>query len=173
MRKRAAALIGVFVLLAGCGGSTAGSAVAGERWDPCSITPDVIAATDLNPDYRDEGWGEGIHVDDWARCSFRPDGVDVPYTLSVKSSFQHTVDEERSDVSNIDGRNLNIDGRDSFLYKTDVAQSIEDCNIAIDVPPGVVVFSVIYRNREDGIDPCVVVQEHVSELEQYLPPTRK
>ena len=169
MRKRVATLVAVATLLAGCGDGVEGSPVAAERWDPCSITPDAIAATGLDPSYRMEGWGEGISVPEWASCVFHaPGGVDYSYGLSVMSSIDHTIAEARANSSNRDGRDLEVGGRDGYMYKTEFGAATRDCQIALDVPPGVVVFAALY-NTADGVDACEVVLKHVNDLERAVP----
>lgn len=174
MRKCVPVLVAVIVLVGGCSRAVEPQAVAEPtRWDPCSITPEQIGATGLDPEYRDVGWGEGIVVDDWAICSFQPVGYDVPYVLAIRSSLNRTIAEARASSSNLDGRDFDIDGRDAFEYRTDSTETIEDCNIAIDLPPGVVVFTVNYRFVDDGVEPCAIAREHVSDLEAALPPAYK
>lgn len=174
MRKWVPVLCAATVLLGACGGNVEPKAVAEPtRWDPCSITPEQIAATGLDPDYRDVGWGRGVDVPDWAICSFRPVGVDVPYTFNVKSSLNRTIDEARGNPSNLAGRDLEIEGRDAFQYKTDVARSIDDCNVAVDAPPGVIVFTVNYMHVKDGVDPCPILHKHLAGVVDALPPATK
>lgn len=174
MRKFLPVLVAVAALLGGCSRAVEPRAVAEPaRWDPCSITPEQIEATGLDPEYRDVGWGEGIVVDDWARCSFRPVGFDVPYVFNVRSSLNRTVEEARENSSNVQGRDLDVDGRDAFEYRTEVARSVNDCNLAVDLPPGVVVFTVNYMHVDDGVDPCPILLEHIDDVKSALPPATK
>lgn len=174
MRKFLPVLVAVVALLGGCSRAVEPQAVAEpSRWDPCSITPEQIAATGLDPEYRDVGWGEGIVVDDWARCSFRPVGFDVPYLFNVMSSLNRTVEEARENSSNLEGRDLDVDGRDAFEYRTEVARSVNDCNVAVDLPPGVVVFTVNYMHVDDDVDPCPILLEHIDDVQSALPPATK
>lgn len=173
MRKRVATLAAVAAVLAGCGGGVEGSPIAAERWDPCSITPEAIGATGLDPNYRMEGWGSGVDVPDWGRCLFRaPGGVDMAYGLSVLSSIDHTIDEARAKPSNLEGRDFNVGGRDAYQYRTEVGAAIRDCQIALEVPAGVVVFTAMYR-KDDGVDACDVVLEHVNDLQSAVPSAPK
>nr|WP_256980173.1 DUF3558 domain-containing protein [Rhodococcus sp. 15-1154-1] len=173
MRTRIATLVAVLGLLAGCSGGVEGSPVAAERWDPCSITPEAVDATGLDNSTRQEGWGRGIEVPDWARCVFSaPGGANSPYGLSVMSSIEHTLDEARADPSNRDGRDLTIGGRDAYMYVTEFGNALRDCKIAIDVPPGVVVFTALYE-MDDGVDACEVVKRHVNDLESAVPAAPK
>lgn len=170
MRKWVMAVMAAVALLTACGRNAEPQAVAEPtRWDPCSITPEQIAATGLDPDYREVGWGRGIEVKDWARCTFSPVGFDVDYLLSVKSSLNHTIDEARSDPSNLAGRTTVLNGRDAFQYKTDVARSIDDCNVAVELPPGVVVFTLNYMKVDHGVDPCSLLDTQLMTLKNSLP----
>ncbi|AYJ52120.1 DUF3558 domain-containing protein [Rhodococcus sp. P1Y] len=155
--------------MAGCGGGVDGSPVAAERWDPCSITPEALEATGLDPAYRDEGWERGIEVPDWGSCVFHaPGGVYSPYGLSVLSSTDHTIAEARAKPGNMEGRDLQIGGRDAYMFKTEFDPAIRDCQIALEVPGGVVVFNALY-NEDDGVDACEVVLNHVNDLESAVP----
>lgn len=174
MLKFLPVLVAVVALLGGCSRAVEPQAVAEPtRWDPCSITPEQIEATGLDPEYRDVGWGEGIVVDDWDICSFKPVGFDVPYFFVVMSSLDRTIEEAREDSSNFSGHDFQVNGRDAFQYKTDIARSIIDCNVAVELPPGVVVFTINYNDVDDGIDPCPILLEHVNDLEAALPPATK
>ena len=51
MHKRMSMLIAGVMLLAGCGVSGEAAAPAAMRWDPCSIPPDALEATGLDPSY--------------------------------------------------------------------------------------------------------------------------
>ncbi|WP_169914695.1 DUF3558 family protein [Rhodococcoides yunnanense] len=140
------------------------------RWDPCSLTPESIAATGLDPSYRDVGWGEGIVVDDWARCSFKPPGVGAPYFLSVQSSLVHSFTEIQQDTRNIEGRAIEIGDRDAFQYRRVIGRSAVACSVGIDMQVGVVIFSVNYLEYVEGeTDPCAIVVEHTTDLESALP----
>ncbi|WP_245819910.1 DUF3558 family protein [Rhodococcoides yunnanense] len=143
------------------------------RWDPCSITPEAIGATGLDPGYRDEGWGDGIVVPDWAICSFRISGVDIPYVLVVKSSLTHTVGEARADTRNIDGRDIALGDHGAFEYKLHVGKTGRSCEIAVDVPPGIVVFSVIDMDRLTDDRLCGLVEQHAHDLQDSLPNAMK
>ncbi|MFT7023438.1 DUF3558 family protein [Rhodococcus sp. I2R] len=172
MRARVAMLIAWTVLLGGCSSGIEGSPVAAERWDPCSIPDEAIQATGLDPATKDEGWGEGIVVDDWAICEYLLPGARAAYALAVLSSVDHTIVEARAKSANRDGRDLVVGGRDAYMYKTEFGAAIRDCNIALEVPPGVVVFTVLYQ-RDDGADACEVGLEHVHDLESAVPAAPK
>ncbi|MFC8181433.1 DUF3558 family protein [Rhodococcus sp. NPDC057297] len=168
-----ATLVALVMLLAGCSGGVDGSPVAAERWDPCSITPEAIAATGLDPEYRDEGWGTGIVVPDWSRCVFHaPGGTAYPYGLDVTSSDKFTIADARAREGNLSVRELQVGGRDAHMYTTETGKSVRDCNIALEVSAGVVVFTVVYH-AADGVDSCQVVLQHVNDLESAIPATPK
>jgi Protein of unknown function (DUF3558) len=172
VRKQVATLAAVGAVLAGCGSGVEGSPVAAERWDPCSITPEAIGATGLDPDYRNEGWGKGVSVPDWARCEYMPAGPGAAYALSVLSSADHTITEARADADNREGRDVVVGTRDGYLYRTEDGPAIRDCRIAFNVPPGVVVFTVLYQD-DDDVDACEILLEHVHDLEGAVPPAPK
>lgn len=173
MWKRVATLAAVGAVLAGCASGVEGSPIPAERWDPCNITPEAIGATGLDPDYRYEGWGRGVSVPDWGRCVFHaPGGANSPYGLSVLSSIDHTIAEARAKPSNRDGRELEVGGRNAYQYRTEVSDAIRDCQIALEVPAGVVVFTAMYR-KDDGVDACDVVSKHVNDLESAVPSATK
>ncbi|OZC84454.1 hypothetical protein CH304_18655 [Rhodococcus sp. 15-649-1-2] len=170
MRRWIVAVIAASALLGGCAREVSPQAVAEPtRWDPCTFTPEQIGDTGLDPDFRKVGWSRGIVVPDWDICSFKPVGVDVPYYFVVKSSLNRTVDEARSDSGNLEGVDTYLDGRDAFQYRTDVARSITDCNLAVDLPSGIVVFSVDYMHVGDGVDPCPILHRHIDDLKVALP----
>lgn len=170
MRRWILTVIGVSLVLAACGDESEPTAVAAPtRWDPCSIPADAIGATGLNPDYRDEGWGKGIVVEDWARCVYKPVGSDFAYALSVKSSSTQTIARTRENPANSHGTVLRIGDHDAFQYEGIEYESAETCNIAVDLRPGVAVFSVNYLIRTNGIEPCEVAVKHVTDLEAFLP----
>ena len=165
MRRRVATLVAVAALLAGCGDGVEGSPVAAERWDPCSIPDEAIQATGLDPATKDEGWGEGIQVDEWALCTYKT----AEYYMTVKSSLTHTIGQAREKPSNLDGRNLEIGERDAHQYQTSVGRTGRTCNVAVDLPPGMVVFSVIDMAELGGDRLCELVLKYSIELQAALP----
>ncbi|WP_230595477.1 DUF3558 family protein [Rhodococcoides fascians] len=173
MRKGTATLVAAATLLAGCGDGVEGSPVAAERWDPCSITREAVASTGLDPSRRAEGWGNGIDVPEWGRCVFQaPGGSSSPYALDVVSSAEHTIDESRANPSHREGRDIEIRGREGYMFVTEFGAAIRDCQIALEVAGGVVVFTALYR-IDDGVDACDVVRTHVSDLEIFVPAAPK
>jgi hypothetical protein len=174
VRKSVAVMVAAVGLSGACSSGGEPHAVAEPtRWDPCSITPEQIAATGLDPDYREVGWGKGVVVEDWARCSFKPKGFDVAYVFNVKSSLTRTLEDSRNDSTSLDGRDFDIDGRDAFEYKTDISRTVLDCNVAVDLPPGVVVFTLNYMHYRDRVDPCPILLRHIDDLKSALPPAEK
>ncbi|NIL74925.1 hypothetical protein RhoFasB10_01017 [Rhodococcus sp. B10] len=175
MRRWVFVLSAAALLVVACGRDVQPEAAAEPtRWDPCNITPEQIAATGLDPDYRDEGWDEGIKADDWARCSFKPPGVDVAYHLSVRSSLLHTFSSVRQDSLAYSLRDVRVADRDAFVYQRSAGESLNPCSIGLDVPPGVVVFTVSYFvSSGDKSDPCARVLKHASDLQTALPPVAK
>lgn len=159
------------VLLAGCGTDVEGTALAGERWDPCSITQDSIEATGLDPAFRDEGWGKGITVAEWSLCTWQGPAEDASYFFKIKSSERFTIADARANNQHLEGVDIVIGGREAFKFTTQMSRSITDCNIAFSVQPGVVVFSVDSMGTMDiGADPCELVSRHATDLEHLLPP---
>jgi hypothetical protein len=168
VRVQVVVLIAGIALLGGCTRVVEGSAIAAERWDPCSITAEAIEAAGLDPTYR-TGWGKGIEVRDWALCSFKPREKDTPYFLSVMSSFVHTIDEARKDSRHLDGSDLTVADRDAYQYRTEVGRTGRSCDIAVDTPPGVAVFSVIDMSELANHRLCELVLQHTNDLEGSLP----
>ncbi|SNS94823.1 DUF3558 family protein [Rhodococcoides kyotonense] len=175
MRKWFAVLSAAIVLVGGCSRNVEPEAVAEQtRWDPCSITPEAIAATGLDPAYRDEGWGEGIVVEDWERCAFRPPGSDVLYVFSVKSSLEYSLDDLRQDPRNFEDHDVVLGDREAYQYRTKVAESAVTCNVGVDLPPGVVVFMANFMGDMTAeTDPCAIVFAHASDLVYALPAAAK
>ena len=54
------------------------------------------------------------------------------------------------------------------MFRTEFGDAIRDCQIAVEVPRGVVVFNALY-NKADGVDACAVVAMHVDDLESAVP----
>ena len=91
-----ATLVATTALTAGCGSSVEGSnvegnAIAGERWDPCSITDDAIAATGLDPASRVVGWGEGIEVVDWTHVAVAVSTGVVLFTVDFAGGVEPAI----------------------------------------------------------------------------------
>ncbi|OLT33140.1 DUF3558 family protein [Rhodococcus sp. BGS-1C] len=171
MRKALAMVVAGVVLVVGCGGDVKGTALAGERWDPCSIPDEAIEATGLDPTYRDVGWGEGIVVDDWARCVFRAPKDRQSYSLSVMSSSEHTVSDARGDERKLNQVDFELADRDALQYETDTSRAVVDCHVVVAVPTGVVWFIVMFAGGiKPERDPCDLVRDHAADLEHLLPP---
>jgi hypothetical protein len=172
VRRRVATLVAVATLLVGCGGGVEGSPLAAERWDPCSITPEALAATGLDPSFQ-EGWGPGIEVRDWSLCIFRGPEAQPSYFFNVKSSDVFTVEDARDNETNLNGVDVEVDGRDAYRFTTANSRSITDCNVAVDVVNGVVVFTVNSMGTDPiGADPCGLAQAHTTDLAALLPPAK-
>ncbi|MBY6414275.1 DUF3558 domain-containing protein [Rhodococcus sp. BP-252] len=163
------------LLVVACGRDVQPEAAAEPtRWDPCSITPEQIAATGLDPAYRDEGWEDGIVVEDWSLCSFKPVGVNVDYFLSVKSSSTHTFADVRQDSLEFELLDMEVADRDAFQYRREMGRSAVACSVGMDVPPGIAVFTVNYLDYFEGEpDPCAIVRQHTFDLKTALPPVAK
>ncbi len=58
------------------------------------------------------------------------------------------------------------------MFVTEFGAAIRDCQIALEVAGGVVVFTALYR-IDDGVDACDVVRTHVSDLEIFVPAAPK
>lgn len=169
MRKWVAVSLAAVVVLAGCGRSVEPKAVAEPpRWDPCSISDSAIETAGFDPTSK-SGWGEGIDVPDWALCSFQLPGADHSYVLSVTSSRTHTIEEARQKSTHLDGRNVAVGDRNAFQYKTHVGRTGRSCDIAIELPPGVVVFSVLDMSELPEARLCELVIRHANDLEDSLP----
>ncbi len=170
MRKAVVAVVAATALVAGCGGESGTAQPAAERWDPCSIPQDAIAATGLDPEYREIGWSDGIVVEDWTLCTFRAPKKQQSYFLSVMSSDVHTVSEARENEQNLNGRNLLLGDYEAYEYETNVSDAVVDCNVAVAVPAGIVLFTVDFAGGVKPLsDPCELALEHADELKQFLP----
>lgn len=170
MRRWIFMVIGVSLLLAACGNEAEPTAVAAPmRWDPCSIPPRAIEATGLNPDYRFIGWGDGIVVEDWARCMFKPPGRDIPFVVTVMSSITRTFEEAKTNPDHFDGRAVDVGARDAYEYVTRVGRTGRSCNIAIELEPGVVEYAVSDMSGISERELCGAVMRYATELQHLLP----
>ncbi|MEI4872651.1 DUF3558 family protein, partial [Klebsiella pneumoniae] len=89
---------------------------------------------------------------------------DYLYGLDVISSIDHTIDDARSREGNQGIRDLEVGGRDAFMYTTKTGASLSDCNIALKMSSGVAVFTVV-NHSEDRVDACEKAELHVNDLE--------
>lgn len=176
MRKTCAIFAVGAVVLAGCGGSVDGSAVADsplEPWNPCSIPADAIAEAGLDPDSMIEGWSDGISVSEWSRCLWKGPTGRPNYYFSILTSPTHSSDDERSDTTHTSMSDTTIGDRPAFRYIADNQGPNKECSIAIDTASGVV-NTMVYAmgGIEMTVDPCSLVETLTAGVEPYLPPTQ-
>ncbi|OAK51758.1 hypothetical protein A3K89_10830 [Rhodococcoides kyotonense] len=171
MRRWVFVLSAAALLVVACGRDVQPEAAAEPtRWDPCTVTDDVIEAMGLDPSSRKQGWQSGVVVEDWDLCGFRAPPTSQSYFFHIRSSDRHTIESIRSDDSRLDRVDLTVNGRDAFRYRTNDSRAVADCNVALPVGIGVVVLSVDFAGGvEPAEDPCKLVVSHATDLEPVLP----
>ncbi|MDJ0396034.1 DUF3558 domain-containing protein [Rhodococcus sp. G-MC3] len=174
VRKAVVAVIAATALVGGCGGESGSAQPTAERWDPCSIPADAIERTGLDPHFVKPGLGEGIGLPDWDVCRFQGPSAAPTYFVNVTSSDIHTIDDARNNPTYTSGFDLTIGDRDAFRFYTTATEPGRDCNVAISVRTGVVVFGVDFKGGiEPTRDPCDLVLQHAEDLENVLPGNEK
>lgn len=173
MRARWVVLAAIALFLAGCSGSTEGTAVADapkEPWDPCSIPADAIAATGLNPEIKRSGWGEDIRLPDWNACLWGGPAIDEWYFFGVLSSTQFTVADLEKDSDLIGFSDVSFGSRNGVtFYARQIPQS-ERCEFAVDTENGTVRMYVdTMGGLEPRFSPCDVVVQQAESLLPYVP----
>ncbi|MGK8555649.1 DUF3558 domain-containing protein [Nocardia gipuzkoensis] len=184
---RAVALaIGAALLLAACGNSADGtptattgpntSAVASAStaqtppakdaapWDPCALPDDAARATGLDPASKKKG-AAGVDFDGWKVCNWR--ALQRWYNLSILAGTPTLRQvQERQDFTNFQPSDI---GNRRGLQFTLVGDDL-GCAVAIEVPGGTVLFSMLGRYGEPQQEkPCPVAVRHATDLVRYLP----
>lgn len=165
-------LVGVGLLLAGCGSGTvsgdadAEGAAAGEPvFSPCDDIPDdtlVELRLDPSTESRDI---LGVEQAGWKLCRWDGDG----YIVTVFSTT-HSVEDVRTNDRNTDFNDQSIGGRDVFTYheKSDTRQ--ESCDVAMEARDG----AAIVRVTLSAVDPvdadrCQLALDSALLLQRAIP----
>ncbi|WP_433681610.1 DUF3558 domain-containing protein [Nocardia sp. CA-119907] len=184
----AAMALGAVLLLAGCNGdSTEGKPTAATTsaskttaaattsadpeaaiWDPCTIPDSAISALGLNTSTK-ENKVAGVDATGWKVCSWQSEPK--AYTLGVLSS-DHTLEESKQRTDYTDYTSTTVGSRRALQYRNVGSSHDLGCWLSVEVPHGIVDFSVLNRYGKTGAsagEPCAQVR-HLSEaLAQYLP----
>jgi hypothetical protein len=173
MRKWLTAIVAATCLIAGCGSGVDGSAVAevpAERWDPCSIPADAIAATGLDPALGGTGWGEGVQVDDWSRCVWEHVDGGLRYSFTALTSTMFDSMDLRDNAQYRDFSQTAVGARTGSLHHYTSYSDSERCGLVFDTRQGVVSLSLTNEGTAP-LDPCTALLDHATELSDYFPPT--
>ncbi|WP_186629095.1 DUF3558 domain-containing protein [Rhodococcus sp. BP22] len=175
MQRRWPAVLAVAAVLCACGQPVDGVAIAGvpgiaEQFDPCSIPDDAIAATGLDPQIRDIGWGNDVSQKEWTRCVWQSPDEDTRYSFIVLFSVRYTVSDIRLNTSFSDFMNLTFGAREGVQHHYRNYTPLERCGISFDTIDGVAEVSVNNEGPQaSAVDPCEVAVRLVTELEKYFP----
>ncbi|GAA1591473.1 hypothetical protein GCM10009764_12800 [Nocardia ninae] len=135
-------------------------------WDPCTLSPDALRATGLDPDSKKKG-AAGVDFEGWKVCNWRASAR--WYTASIFAGSP-SLQEVRGRKDFTDLKALGIDGRQAVQFKLASDNDHLGCGVAVEVPRGTVIFDVLGRYSEPlQEDPCVVAGRHATELAKYLP----
>ncbi|WP_084727877.1 DUF3558 family protein [Rhodococcoides yunnanense] len=174
MQRRGVAILAAIVLVTGCGRGIDGTPVAGipaEPWDPCTIPAQAIEATGLDPKVADHGWGAGISVPDWARCTWKGPQLKPWYFFGVLFSQVHTLDEVRDRPGNSGLADLRLADRDAILFFSNILDKDENCSAAFETKFGVAWLTVDAIGSTGPMgEPCTVLKDHVADLIDHFPP---
>jgi len=188
---RAAALaLGAALMLAGCNdnsvdgkptpsstkastGTTAAATTSTDPeaaiWNPCDIPDSAISAMGLNTATKDKTVA-GVDFTGWKTCSWLSEGK--TYSFGVLSS-EHTLEESRQRTDYVDYVSTTVGSRAALQFRKPGATYDMNCWIAVQVPHGIVDFSVLNRyygaNAPKAGEPCAEVRRLTEALAQYLP----
>ncbi|OZF35831.1 hypothetical protein CH294_14935 [Rhodococcus sp. 14-2483-1-1] len=180
MRWWVTGVVGVMVLVAGCGDSTSGAPVAdsptsvvaapvsSEPWDPCTIPNNAIEAAGLDvgskePDLR----GGNSVASDWKVCSWKNPEPGSWFYVGVFSS-SHDLEYLKQNTR-FRGFEDEVDGGVEFRRSGQDAEV--NCGIAHEVDGGIVYFILDGRGSRAPLgDPCTEVAQVAEALNGFLPP---
>lgn len=172
MRRRVLAL-GAALFVAGCGGGAEGSPVAEEQapvFEPCSIPADAIEATGLQTTTVDEGWSDGIEVDDWTRCVWESTDTRSSYFFRMLFSARHNLDDIRNNPVYTEMSDIRVGDHTWLQYKFNSTARATRCNVAFGTTEGVAIAVVRLISQDTpGVDPCALVLHHAEDLSAYFP----
>ncbi|MBF6285296.1 DUF3558 domain-containing protein [Nocardia cyriacigeorgica] len=153
-------------------GSTAArtSAKSGEAglWDPCALPESAISGTALDTASKESGIAEVDFSDaGWKICTWKADAD--WYWLTI-SSGTPTLDEVKARDDFTEFSDTTVGSRRAVQFRKVGAAHDLRCNIAVEVPQGIVMFAAGARAsvgaREDM---CSVAGRHTADLGEYLP----
>ncbi|QII05093.1 DUF3558 domain-containing protein [Rhodococcoides fascians A25f] len=177
-------VVGVMVLVAGCGNSTSGAPVAdsptttseapsaAEPWDPCSIPNNAIEAAGLDVGSKTSTLvGDRPISTDWMICSWRNPDPGSWYFLGVFSSDHDLAYLKGNDQF---GEFVEVDNAGAVQFRRTANYDEVSCGVAYEVVGGIVYFILDGRaSREPQGDPCVEVERVGSALRSSLPPSSR
>jgi hypothetical protein len=167
-----AGAVAIVALMAGCGSNTGGSAVATSSghdavasttaadslWDPCTVPDSAIQAIGLDISSKKPNDGDGYLICGW-------DSSD--YALSLYS-LQKSLDEVKNNHNLYTGSQpVTVGGRAAVQLL--VKSATPECDIAVAVPVGVVLFGVQSWSLTDNTPPCDKAEQMASSLEPHIP----
>ncbi|NEW53852.1 DUF3558 domain-containing protein [Nocardia cyriacigeorgica] len=189
----AAAVLGV----AGCSGSTDGSPTAVESaaaspedgptsetgsaadstsakpdeaalWDPCALPGSAISSTALDTASKESGIAEVDFSDaGWKICTWKADAD--WYWLTI-SSGTPTLDEVKARDDFTEFSDTTVGSRRAVQFRKVGSAHDLRCNIAVEVPQGIVMFAAGARASVGAKeDMCSVAGRHTADLGEYLP----
>ncbi|MFI6364859.1 DUF3558 domain-containing protein [Nocardia sp. NPDC050630] len=189
MPRAAALILGAALVLVGCNDNSGESAPAPSStkasasmtaaattsknpeaaiWNPCDIPDSAISALGLNTASKDTKVA-GVDPTGWKVCSW----VSAPktYSFGVLSS-EHTLDEVKQRTDRTDFAPSTVGSRRALQYR-DVGSSHDlGCWLSVEVPHGMVDFSVLNRYGSAGSgapEPCGEAHRLADALAEYLP----
>lgn len=170
-----ASMAGV-ALVGGCTPSTDGDpkpttttkVAQADLWDPCTIPADALARTGVDPATAERDVA-GVKQEGWKICAWRGRG----YFLSIYST-NYSLDDVRKNPRNTAFGPATVGGREGVTYHETSDSKLRDCDIALGVPQGAVLISVVTSALLDQPteDPCVTVLRHATDLEPLLPSSK-
>ncbi|MFI6776029.1 DUF3558 domain-containing protein [Nocardia sp. NPDC050412] len=137
-------------------------------WNPCDIPDSAISALGLNAASKDTKVA-GVDPTGWKVCSWQ--SVPKTYTLGVLSS-DHTLEESRQRSDYTDFESTTVGSRQALQYRSVGSSHDLGCWLSVEVPHGMVDFSVLNRYGSAGAsagEPCGEVRRLGEALEKYLP----
>ncbi|MEU2035756.1 DUF3558 domain-containing protein [Nocardia amamiensis] len=185
---RAVALaVGAALVLAACGNSSDGTPTAtGQNtsatanastaqtppakdaapWDPCTLPPDALRATGLDPESKKQGIA-GVEFDGWKVCNWR--AVARWYDLSILAG-RPTLDDVQGRRNFHEFQALTIGNHRALQFTRVGDTDKQGCTVAVEISGGTVAFDMLTRYgmpQEDN--PCAVAVGRATDLTQYLP----
>jgi hypothetical protein len=164
----AAGAVATVALVAGCGSNTAGNAVgssdsasttaADSLWDPCSLPDGAIQAIGLDPSTKKPNDGDGYLI-----CGWKNDD----YGLSLYS-LQKSLNDVKANPVYAGSQPVTVARRHALQLPMN-SNSGPECDIAIPVSGGTVLFGVLSWSLTDNKPPCGEAMTIASSLARYIP----